>query len=153
MEENKIVGFDFLVALTSKFIKAQKGHWDHTAWLNFLADMQEKGVELSDEITNYIGSVTESMKRLYNITTTTENIQLCMEDISEHALNFFIKTGGVWEQSEWEKFLEDLQKEGFNLTDEAISYLMDTLVAANKINVALYPIIKKAEVKEKPEKS
>ena len=123
MAEKTMGGFDVLIDLAGKFVDSQKGMWDHTAWLNFLSEAQKKTVELSDDMKNNLGLVLESMKKFYNGSTATKGMENVMAGISEHTINFFKKTKGVWDQSEFETYVKDIQKEGFDLTDETRSYL------------------------------
>ncbi len=148
MAERVMRGFDILVSHARKFVESQKGEWDQTAWLDFTSDVQKLGFELSDDMMNYLSSTVESMKNLYNATTATERLRLSIEDIHDHVVSFLMKTRGVYDESEWKAFLKDLQKKGFDLTEETMSYLKEIFEAANDINLALLPITKKAEIKE-----
>ncbi len=148
MAERVIRGFDFLVSLAGKFVDSQKGVWDRKEWLNFLSDVQKLGFELSNDMMNDLNSVVESMKKLYKDSTSTESIRLYTDDVYEQAVIFLMNTKGIYDQSEWETFLNDLQKEGVDLTDEIMSYLEEIFEAAKNINFTLLPIIKKAEIKE-----
>ncbi len=99
-------------------------------------------------MTSHLSSVVESMMNLYNATTSTESIQLYTEDIYEHAVNFLMKTKGVYNQSEWEAFLKDLQKKGIDVTEETMSYLYEIFETAKNVKFTLLPTMKKAATKE-----
>ncbi len=147
MDEKGIPGFDVLIDLSRKFVESQKGVWDHTAWLDFLSDVQKKGIELSDDMKDYLGSVLESMKKVYETTTATRGMENVMSDISDLTTDFMKKTKGVWDQSGWETYLKELQKKGVEYTDESRSYFGEVLEAAKQL-YTISPVVSKAEEKE-----
>jgi hypothetical protein len=138
--------FDTLMNLSGKFVESQKGAWDHTAWLDFLTGLQKKGIELTDTMKTYVGSVMEFMKKVYDATIATKRMEKVMSDISDHTVNFFKNTKGVWDQKEWESFLKDLQEKGIGLTDETRNYLGGVLEAARE----LYTITPQLSKEEAP---
>ncbi len=144
-----MAGSDVLVDLAGKFVESQKGMADHTAWSDFLSDVQKKGIELSDEMKSNLALVLESMKKVYAATEATKGMENVMSDISDHTVNFMKKTKGVWDQPGWEAYLKDLQKKGIDLTDETRSYLGEILEASRKIYSVLPPIVSKAEAPKK----
>ncbi len=151
MAEKGIPGFDVLIDLSRKFVESQKGVWDHTTWLNLLSDVQKRGVELSDDMKDYLGSVLESMKKVYETAAATKGMEDVMSGISDLIVEFMKKTKGVWDQSGWETYLKDFQKKGFNLTDETKSYLEEVLEASRKIYTVLPPLVSKSPKKEMKE--
>jgi hypothetical protein len=138
--------FDTLMNLSGKFVESQKGAWNHTAWLDFLAGIQKKGFELTDSMRTYIGSVLESMKKIYEATVATKRLEKVMSDISDHTVNFLKSTKGIWNQKEWESFLKDLQEKGIGLTDETRNYLGGVLEASRK----LYTVTPQVSKEEAP---
>ncbi len=112
-----------LIELAAKFIEEQRGTWDNEAWLNFLAEVQKKGFDITDNIKTTLGLMLESMKKFYNASVATKGVDNAMLDISSRSTEFIKNTKGIWDQSEWEKFLRDLQKTGFDLTEEASIYI------------------------------
>jgi len=139
MAKKTMGGFDILVDLTSKFVEAQKGAWDHTAWLNFLSDVQKKGLELSDDMTDNLGLVLESMKKFYSASTAIKGIETAMAEISNSAIDYFKKTKGIWDQSQWETYLNNVQKKGIELTDETQSYLGEVFESLRGFYTVLSP--------------
>ncbi len=117
-----------------------------------MKDAQQVGVEMSDDMINYTGSVLEGMKKVYEATTSTKGMENTLSDISKHIVGFVKKTKGVWDQPDWEAFLKDLQKKGIDLTDKTSSYLGEVIEAAGKIYTTLPTIVSKAEKKETPKK-
>ncbi len=148
MAKNAIERFNMLADLAIKFVEFQKGAWDHTAWSDFLLDVQKAGFELTDDMRDYLSSVLESMIKLYKTSTDTRDIQCSSLDIFEHSVHFFMKTRGVYDLSEWETFLKDLQKKGIQCNEEARAYLRTVFEAANEIYAVLFSIIKKEESKK-----
>ena len=145
-------GFDVLVDLTSKFVESQKGAWDHTAWLNFVSDVQKKDLELSDDMTDNLGLVLESMKKFYSASTDIKGIETVMGGISDSTMDYFKKTKGVWDQSEWETYLNDVQKKGVELTDETRSYLKEVFESLQGFYTVFSPAEKETKPKKEPKK-
>ena len=50
--------------LAMNFVKAHNGSWNHTDWLNFLRDLEEKGYYPID--TDRVGLILEDKKKAYN---------------------------------------------------------------------------------------
>ena len=153
MEKEVKGGFDILIDYAGQFVEAQKGLWDHTAWLDFVIDAQKRAVVLSDDMKSNLGLVLESMKKVYNATTSTRNIESVMLDISEHTINFFKKNNGTWSYSEWEEYLKGLQKKGFELNEETCSYLSEVLESVKKLYPAMTYESCKSAIQKKPKGS
>ncbi len=153
MAEKKTEGFDFLIDYLSQFVERQKGIWDHNSWVEFLTDIQKQGFELTDDVKDFIGSLLESMKKTYESITDTEGIEKVISKISKLTMDFIKKTNGIWGHSEWEMLLNDIQKEGINLTDETMAYIGGILESANKIYAVLPPPISKKAPKKTVKKS
>ena len=67
--------FDEVITNAKNFVEKQKGKWDHSLWENFLKDIQKKGVSLTEETSGLIGSVLESLKKIYNFSPKTQEEQ------------------------------------------------------------------------------
>ena len=63
--------FGDLVKLSSDFVTKQKGVWDHSAWLDFMSNVQKKGFNTSD-MESKLGEAIEAMKRFYIATASTD---------------------------------------------------------------------------------
>lgn len=50
-------------ALATNFVKAHNGSWNHTDWLNFLRDLEEKGYFPID--TDRVGLILEDKKKAF----------------------------------------------------------------------------------------
>ncbi len=137
MAQKALGGFDVLMDLAGNFIEAQKGVWDHSEWLDFLSEVQKKGIELFDNTKDYLGLVLEAMKEVYKAYISTKGMENVMSDMSVHTVNYMKKTKGVWDQDGWEAYLKDFQKKGIDLTDETSSYLVSVLDAARELYIAL----------------
>ncbi|MBF0459330.1 MAG: hypothetical protein HQK99_15680 [Nitrospirae bacterium] len=133
MAKHMYGSFEDLIELASKFVEQQGGKWDHTAWLEFLSNIQKKGFYLSNDMQSYLGSMLESMKKLYTSVSSTTEIQNIMLGISENTINFIKKTQGTWDHTGWELFIKDLQKGGLSLTEETTTYLGGMLEAAREL--------------------
>ena len=51
-------------ALATNFVKAHNGSWNHTDWLNFLREIEEKGYFPID--TERVGLILEDKKKAFN---------------------------------------------------------------------------------------
>jgi hypothetical protein len=91
--------FDDLMASAKNFVEKQKGVWDHTHWENFLKDMQKKGLALTEETSQAIGGLLESLKKIYSM--HPEESQK-FRDITSHAKAFVEKYKGLWDHEKWD---------------------------------------------------
>jgi len=57
--------FDEIIANAKNFVIKQKGNWDHIKWENFINDMKQKGVTLTEDSIALLGTILESLKKLY----------------------------------------------------------------------------------------
>ncbi len=147
MAEKTMPGFDVLIDLSRKFVESQKGVWDHTAWMDFLSGVQKKGFELSDDMKTYLGSVLETMKKVYDAATATKGMERAMSDVSKLTVDFLKYTQGIWTPPGLEAFLKDLQKKGVEFTDETRSYFEEVLEAARQL-YTISPVVSKKEAEE-----
>lgn len=152
MAKKTMGGFDVLVDLAGKFVENQKGVWDHTAWQNFISDVQKKGTDLSDDMKDNVGLVLESMKKFYNASTSAKGIENVMADISNDTIDYFKKTKGLWDQAEWEAYLNNIQKKGIDLTDETRSYLGEVFESLKGFYTVFTPQEKEMKTKKEPKK-
>ncbi len=70
-------------------------------------------MSLTEESKKTIGSILESLKKLYSTDVKLFN------EITSSAKNFVEKQKGVWDHAKWEEFLSDIQKKGMSLTEES----------------------------------
>ena len=122
-----------LIVLAGKFVEQHKGIWDHEAWSEFIADVQKKGFDITDETSTHLGSVLESMKQFYQAATLTTGMTKVMTSIPRETVTFIQDHKGVWGQSEWEQFLAKLQKKGVAYTDETTTYLGGILESVKQL--------------------
>ena len=133
MAQNSTSPLLSLIDLAGKFVEQRKGIWDHEAWSDFLADVQKKGFEVTDEMTANLGSVLESMKQFYQATTSTSGMAKVMTSIPRDTVTFIQNHKGVWGQSEWEQFLAEIQKKGVAYTEETTNYLGGILESVKRL--------------------
>lgn len=57
--------FDEIITTAKNFVEKQKGMWDHDRWENFISEVQKKGISITEETSKLIGSMLESLKKLY----------------------------------------------------------------------------------------
>ena len=66
--------FDEIFALAKNFVVKQKGEWDHIKWENFISDIEQKGVTLTEDTTKLLGSILEALKKIYFISKNVPKI-------------------------------------------------------------------------------
>ncbi len=144
---------DDLLKQATAFVDKQKGFWDHTTWQSFLSDIQKKGIELTDEKSEYLGTVLESMKKFYEtsiVQDANKRFDEIMSKISDQTTSFLEKTEGIWDHAGWENFIEEIQKKGINITEDTVTYIGDILESSKK----LYNVLPFVETKkEAPKKA
>ncbi|MBF0609134.1 MAG: hypothetical protein SFH39_18845 [Candidatus Magnetobacterium sp. LHC-1] len=138
MNQKMMESFDELIKLSTKFVSQQGGKWDHAAWLEFLSDIQKMGYNLTHDMQSYLGSMLESMKKLYSTSTSTTGFENIILGIANNTVDFIKKTSGTWDHQGWEAYLKDLQKKGVKLSEETTTYLGGILEAAKELY--LFPI-------------
>ena len=99
-----------LTKLASDFVNAQKGTWDHKAWMNFLSLLQQKGIATSEEMQAQLGDLLEAMKEYHAALSSTEDIEQAMGSVLNESVAFIKRQQGVWGQAEWEDFLKTAQQ-------------------------------------------
>lgn len=122
-------GVDDLVKLAGEFVTRRKGVWDHTDWLDFVADVQKLGFNLSEEMQSRLGELLEAMKRFYTASASVDGIDKAMTTILSDSWKFIWQQRGTWGHAEWETFAKQTQKNTLNLTQESTAYLGGILEA------------------------
>ena len=147
--------FGDLVKLSSDFVTKQKGVWDHSAWLDFISNVQKKGFNISDMESN-LGEAIEAMKRFYTATASTQGIEKAMTNLAMDSAEFISKQKGVWGHEEWEAFVNSVKQNTFDLSEEAMAYLGGVLESMKVFYFLSPPPAKKvpaestSKVKAKP---
>ena len=129
-----------LTDLANNFVTTQKGMWDHGAWTNFLSEIQTQGFDISKDMQPILGELLESMKRFYTATLSTESTQNAMITIVRDSVSFVEQHQGVWGHSDWEEFVDTVQKNTISLSDGASDYLGGVLESI-KVFYALPPLV------------
>ncbi|MCI4626928.1 MAG: hypothetical protein L3V56_13360 [Candidatus Magnetoovum sp. WYHC-5] len=55
------------------FVKQKNGVWSHSDWEEFLASLNNRGLELTDETVSYLGGLLEAVKSVYGLSVTKED--------------------------------------------------------------------------------
>jgi predicted flap endonuclease-1-like 5' DNA nuclease len=121
--------FDDLVKLAGEFVTSRKGMWDHAAWLDFIADVQKLGFNVSEEMQSRLGELLEAVKRFYEASASVEGIDKAMTTILKDSEEFIWQQRGIWGHAEWEAFAQQVQKNTLTLTQETTAYLGGILEA------------------------
>ena len=119
----KTAPFEELTKLASDFVTAQKGMWDHTAWIDFLSHVQEKGVEVSEEMQSMLGDLLEAMKDYHTAVSSTEDIEKAMCTVFDESVGFIRRQKGVWGHAEWEDFVKTMQQNTHTWSEGTEAYL------------------------------
>jgi len=140
--------FDDLLKRAAGFVDKQKGLWDHAAWASFIGDIRHKGVELTKESEDHMGTVLESMRRLYGAPgAASKSVSDALQAVSNQVAQFVVQSKGMWDHAAWERFLRDVQAAGIKLTGETTHYLGEILEASRQVYSAL-PIVQGADTSE-----
>jgi chromatin segregation and condensation protein Rec8/ScpA/Scc1 (kleisin family) len=75
MKEKSKGFFDDILNTAKEFVEKHKGTWDHAKWEGLLSDIQKKGISVTEEISSTVGSVLESLKKLYTLFPKTEAVK------------------------------------------------------------------------------
>ncbi len=125
--------FNDLIGLTWKFVEMKDGVWDQNAWVNFLSNIQDKGLDLKSEMQSSLGQVLESVRDVYISSIATRGMEKTMHDMTDITAKFVINNRGVWDHAQWEKYLKDIQKTGIELNAETQNYIGGLLESARKL--------------------
>jgi hypothetical protein len=129
MKQTVLTGSELLFFLAERFVDAQKGQWDHAAWLSFLFDLQKRGFEMHEAMKPQVGALLEALKQVYLALSSTEKISESMLSFSELTVNYLKQNNGAWNQNDWVSYCQQLQRCSATLNDQTISYYQDVFVA------------------------
>lgn len=118
--------FDEIITAAKNFVEKQKGMWDHTRWENFISEVRKKGVSVTEETSKLIGSMLESLKKLY-----ASGPQF--EEIINNAKAFVEKQKGMWDHTRWENFISEVQKKGVSVSEETSKLIGSVLESLKKL--------------------
>jgi hypothetical protein len=123
MATAKTSPFEELTKLASDFVTSEKGVWDHRAWMDFLSRVQQKGVEISDDMQCKLGDLLEAMKEYHTAVSSTEDIQEAMSTVFNESVAFIKQHKGIWGHTEWEDFVKTIQQNTHTWSDGTEAYL------------------------------
>lgn len=123
MVKVKTAPFDELTKLASDFVTSQKGMWDHAAWMDFLSLVQQKGIEITDDMQSMLGDLLEAMKEYHTAVSSTEDVEKAMCTVFDESVAFIKRQEGVWGHIEWEDFLKTMQENTRTWSDGTEAYL------------------------------
>jgi hypothetical protein len=115
--------FEELTKLASDFVTSQKGMWDHAAWTDFLSRVQQKGVDISEEMQSKLGDLLEAMKEYHAAVSSTEDVEKAMKTVFDESVAFIKRQKGVWGHAEWEDFVKTIQQNTQTWTEGTEAYL------------------------------
>lgn len=110
MASGKTAQFEELTKLASDFVTSQKGMWNHAAWMDFLSYVQDKGIEVSEDMQSMLGDLLEAMKEYHTAVSSTEDIEKAMRTVFDESVAFIKRQKGVWGHTEWEDFVKIMQE-------------------------------------------
>jgi len=123
MATAKTAPFEELTKLASDFVASQKGMWDHTAWMDFLSRVQQKNVDISEDMQSKLGDLLEAMKEYHTAVTSTEDIEKAMRTVFDESVAFIKRQKGVWGHAEWEDFVKTIQQNTRTWSEGTEAYL------------------------------
>jgi hypothetical protein len=115
--------FEELTKLASDFVTSEKAMWDHRAWMDFLSRVQQKGVEISEEMQWKLGDLLEAMKEYHTAVSSTGDVQEAMSTVFNESVAFIKRQKGVWGHAEWEDFVKTIQQNTHTWSDGTEAYL------------------------------
>jgi superoxide dismutase len=123
MATAKTAPIEELTKLASDFVTAQKGMWDHTAWMDFLSHAQQQGVDVSEDMESKLGDLLEATKAYHAAVASTDDIEKAMSTVLNESVAFIQRQKGVWGHAEWEDFLKTTQQNTRTWSEGAEAYL------------------------------
>ena len=131
--------FEELTKTASDFVTSQRGMWDHEAWMDFLARVQQTGVEVSEDMQPKLGDLLEAMKEYHTAVSSTDDIEQAMSTVFNESVAFITRQKGVWGHAEWEDFVETMQQNTRTWSEGTEAYLggvLESLKAFYALSVA-----------------
>jgi len=138
MTTGKTTRFEELTKLAADFVTTRKGLWDHTAWTDFMSNLQAKGFDLSREMQANLGNLLEATKRFYTA-AATESVEKAVRAVVNDSVTFVTQQKGAWGHAEWEDFVKTVERNTLNLSEGTMAYLGGILESI-KIFYALPPV-------------
>jgi hypothetical protein len=120
--------FEEVITNAKSFVERHKGMWDHFRWENFLNETRKKGVTITESTSNHLGSLLESLKKLYERAPQ-------FNEIINNAKSFVEKQKGVWDHTRWESFISEIQKKGIVVTEETSTLIGSLLESFKKFYI------------------
>jgi len=131
MATAKTAPFEELTKLASDFVTAQKGMWDHTAWMDFLSHAQQQGVDVSEDMESKLGDLLEATKAYHAAVASSDDIEKAMSTVLNESAAFIQRQKGVWGHAEWEDFVKTMQQNTRTWSEGAEAYLGGILESLN----------------------
>ncbi len=97
--------------------------WDHKAWMDFLARVRQKGVEISENMQSKLGDLLEAMKEYHTPVSSTEDIEKAMSSVFNESVGFIKRQKGVWGHAEWEEFVKIMQQNARTWSEGTEAYV------------------------------
>jgi hypothetical protein len=123
MATAKTTPFEELTKLASDFVTAQKGMWDHTAFMDFLSHVQQQGGAISEDLQSKLGDLLEATKAYHAAVASTDDIEKAMSTVLNESVAFIKRQKGVWGHAEWEDFVKTMQQNTRTWSEGAEAYL------------------------------
>jgi len=123
MATTRTAPLEGLTKLASDFVTSQKGMWDHNAWVSLLSHLQQKGVEISEQMQPKLGELLEAMKEYHAAVSSTGDIEKAMSTVLNESVAFIQPQKGVWGHAEWEDFVKTMQQSTLTWSKGMESYL------------------------------
>lgn len=139
MAKMRTATLDEIVRLAGDFVTRKEGTWDHADWLGFLTTLQQKGIDLSEEMQAYVGQLLEAIKRFYQATASTQGVEKALATVVKDSVNFVRVHHAVWGHDEWEDFTRRVQENTLNLSEETTAYL-GSILESMKAFYAIAPL-------------
>ncbi len=139
MTTGETTRFEELTKLAIDFVTTKKGWWDHTAWMDFISNLQAKGFDISGDMQANLGNLLEAMKQFYAAAASTESVENAVKVVVSDSVTFVKQHQGVWGHSEWEDFVKTVERTTLSLSEGTTAYLGGVLESIRAL-YALSPV-------------
>ncbi|MBF0568389.1 MAG: diguanylate cyclase [Nitrospirae bacterium] len=135
---NRDVGF--LLDKVCDFVTEHRGAWDHDGWVDLVIDVKRHGIPFSNDVTQYIGVLLETIKKIYASALAlpiTIDVEKLIPAMCHETLAFIMENDSIWKQDDWNLLLTKIKAHGFKLTEDGNHIIRDLLESINALYVLL----------------
>ena len=118
--------------------------WDHKAWVDFLARVQQQDVAVAEDMQSKLGDLLEAINTYHTALAATDDIEQAMRTVSDESVAFIMRQKGVRGHSEWEDVVTTMQRNARTWSEGTEAYLGGVLESLK----AFYALSPAADVQQ-----